>query len=288
MGLVEISPCSLPSHSSIASTAVSRPPSLSLLLYFDFLTPGSAVWDLFMDFSLLQTDSRHIGLRDILALKKRWPYYAIMVVDPLIRFAWIFYAIFTYDTQHSTFVSFAVGLVEVIRRGMWACFRVENEHCANVSQYKASRDVPLPYHIEPLMDRVSSESSSPTFRTGAEPQFPQAREQQPQQPQLQTPVPTTAEGQLSGSSTAVTSTFGQGVLRRRDTSGWSVSKIMAEAHKQDFEKKRKPTPESTPEEPGNHLMSPSDDEDDEDSSVYDISEAEDLRRRGTNNTDSRV
>src|SRR5687767_7449108 len=115
-----------------------------------------------MDFSLMQAQSRYRGLRDILALKQRWAYYTIMVVDPILRFSWIFYAIFTHNTQHSTVMSFVVSLMEVARRGLWALFRVENEHCANVSQYKASRDVPLPYRIEPLMGRASA-NPSPTL-----------------------------------------------------------------------------------------------------------------------------
>lgn len=131
-------------------------PSFSSSHYQWNTDPIPAIWDLFMDFSLLQPQSRHWLLRDITALKKRWPYYFIMVTDPILRFAWIFYAIFTHDTQHSTIVSFLVALAEVSRRGMWTLFRVENEHCANVAQYKASRDVPLPYRIEPLVAPRSS------------------------------------------------------------------------------------------------------------------------------------
>lgn len=70
-----------------------------------------------------------------------------MVLDPTLRFNWIFYAIYTSDTQHSSVVSFVVSLSEVLRRGMWTLFRVENEHCTNVENAKASRDVPLPYKL---------------------------------------------------------------------------------------------------------------------------------------------
>ena len=239
-----------------------------------------------MDFSLLQTESRHIGLRDILALNRRWPYYAIMVVDPVIRFAWIFYAIFTHDTQHSTLVSFLVATIEVVRRGLWAIFRVENEHCANVSQYKASRDVPLPYRIEPLMDRASTDSSPAV-----------TLEQQQQQQQPPTPVtrvPTMPQqqqpeegGGITASSTAVASSFG--TLRRRTGgfSAWSLSKVLAEAHKQDFEKKRKPAQNGDVDEEGrvgDDFDDDDDDDDDEDdvdrTNTMDVNEAEALRRGG--------
>ncbi|KAL2266441.1 hypothetical protein VTJ83DRAFT_5793 [Remersonia thermophila] len=108
----------------------------------------SSVWDVFMDFALFQPNARTKFLRNITALRPVWIYYAIIVIDPVLRFSWIFYAIFTHNTQHSTLVSFLVALAEVVRRGLWAIFRVENEHCGNVANYKAARDTPLPYHLE--------------------------------------------------------------------------------------------------------------------------------------------
>ena len=120
-------------------------------LFITFATINAvycSIWDLFMDFSLLQANARRKLLREITAIQPVSTYYVIMVVDPLLRFTWIFYAIFTHDTQHSTIVSFMVAFAEVFRRGIWALLRVENEHCGNVAQYKASRDTPLPYAIE--------------------------------------------------------------------------------------------------------------------------------------------
>lgn len=224
-----------------------------------------SIWDLFMDFSLIQADSKHFALRDILALKKRWPYYTIMVVDPIIRFGWIFYAIFTHDRQHSTFVSFMVALMEVVRRGAWALFRVENEHCANVSQYKASRDVPLPYRIEPLMDRASAESS-PTF------------EERRQRDEEGTTI--------TGSSTAVASNAGGTMRNRHDTiSGRSFSKLLAEAHKQDFQKRKKTAAEEAQGEGGvgddadDDEDDDDDDDEDDEETAYEVGAAQESMRR---------
>ncbi|TFB03919.1 hypothetical protein CCMA1212_003879 [Trichoderma ghanense] len=217
-----------------------------LALFVTFSTINgiyTSIWDLFMDFSLLQPQSRHAALRDILALKYRWVYYVIMVVDPILRFSWIFYAIFTHDLQHSTIVSFLVSFSEVFRRGIWSLLRVENEHCANVAQYKASREVPLPYQIEPLLERASSESS-PTLAPQGEEERPEERQQPPR------PQPSEQQQQQqpgfydSGSSTAVAGPPSGGFRRRAEQIApritRSFSKILAEAHKQDFEKKRKP------------------------------------------------
>jgi xenotropic and polytropic retrovirus receptor 1 len=189
-----------------------------------------------MDFSLLQPNTRHRFLRDIRGLKQRWVYYAIMIVDPILRFGWIFYAIFTYSRQHSTITSFLVSLSEVIRRGMWALFRVENEHCGNVSQYKASRDVPLPYelHREPLIERTSTEDTSERSDEGL-----------PSEDAGQTSTATYGPGRPDTQPSAFSAVSAEesGLRRRRKSElagSMSIRGIMANAHRQDFEKKRRP------------------------------------------------
>ncbi|GAW12379.1 hypothetical protein ANO14919_017450 [Xylariales sp. No.14919] len=209
----------------------------NLALFITFSTINgvyTSIWDLFMDFSLLQPDARHPFLRDILGLKRRWLYYIIMVIDPILRFGWIFYAIFTHDAQHNTIVSFLVSLSEVVRRGMWALLRVENEHCGNVAQYKASRDVPLPYDLprEPLIDHASTEDvlerpnqESSNIDLGHT--LSQGQGRSDGQPSAYSPAPVDEAG-----------------LRKRRKSEGTVAKsirgIMATAHRQDFEKKRRP------------------------------------------------
>ncbi|KAM4056331.1 EXS family protein [Hirsutella rhossiliensis] len=226
----------------------------------------TSIWDLFMDFSLLQPHSRRFLLRDILALKRRWPYYCAMVADPVLRFVWIFYAVFTHNTQHSTFISFMVSLMEVFRRGLWSLFRVENEHCANVAQYKASRDVPLPYSIEPLMARAS-ETSSPVLQTEEQQQQQEELQQQQQQPEQQQspqqPQNKRPEAKHSN-STAVAHPLGS--LRRRayTTSAQTFSRMIAEAHRQDFEKRRKPPPATESSEATTEQEIVTDDDEDDD------------------------
>ncbi|KAK1761008.1 EXS family-domain-containing protein [Echria macrotheca] len=205
-----------------------------------------SVWDLFMDFSLLQAHARHPLLRPITALKQTWIYYVIGGIDPILRFSWIFYAIFTHNTQHSTVVSFCVAFAEVARRGMWTLLRVENEHCANVAQYKASRDTPLPYHLhdeessqdisripsvlddtQASPDSVAISMGTTRTRTQGSVRISTSGEARPSPPGLLQPE----DGR---------NTYGR---TRSDTIGKrSILQAMAEAHKQDFEK-RKPVEE---------------------------------------------
>lgn len=107
----------------------------------------SSIWDVLMDFSLVQPESRNYLLRDELGFPSKIPYYAIMVIDPILRFNWVFYAAYSRQIQQSAKISFIVALIEVIRRFLWVFFRVENEHCTNVSRFRASRDLTLPYQI---------------------------------------------------------------------------------------------------------------------------------------------
>ncbi len=119
-----------------------------------------STWDIAMDWSLGNPYAANRYLRDTLGYRRVWIYYAAMFLDPFLRFTWIFYSIFGHETQHSTLVSFIIALAEVGRRGMWAIFRVENEHCTNVGRFRASRDVPLPYSLE-ASPRESEESRRP-------------------------------------------------------------------------------------------------------------------------------
>ncbi|KAK3327609.1 SPX domain-containing protein [Cercophora scortea] len=276
---------------------------MTLSFFLTFATINAiycSIWDIFMDFSLLQSNSKHWLLRDIIALKSVWAYYAIMVVDPVLRFSWIFYAIFTHNTQHSTVVSFFVAFAEVMRRGMWTVIRVENEHCGNVAQYKASRDTPLPYHLEePETERSSLEVSggagpadgreSRTSATTTGAQVPGSGRTVP----IATAKPTaTAEGPLAEEAAGgPSSTFRR---RRSDTMGKkSILRVMAEAHKQDFEKKRLPLPGDSKtattaaeeeDEEDDELHSEDEDEDDETGSIQEermqVREAETLMKRG--------
>lgn len=120
-------------------------------LFIFFATINAAycsTWDIAMDWSLGNPYATYPFLRNTLGFHHAWIYYAAMVVDPILRFSWVFYAIFGNEFQHSTLMSFLIALAEVIRRGIWALFRVENEHCSNVGSFRASRDVPLPYPVE--------------------------------------------------------------------------------------------------------------------------------------------
>lgn len=231
----------------------------------------SSFWDVCMDFSLGNPWAKHPFLRDQLAYKKIWVYYLAMVVDVVLRQQWIMYAIFTEDLQHSAYLSFFVSLAEVIRRGMWSLFRVENEHCNNVGKFRASRDIPLPYDI-PESPEVANKTPSPVQRRQfqtlpseelAEPGTHQATGVDVEQ-HAATTSPSLRHRKAQAPSTPRTP--GMRALQR-------VGTVIAAAHAQDFEKRRRPEvegPEGADGKAGG--SSDEDDDDDDDDDVDDDDE----------------
>lgn len=105
------------------------------------------LWDICMDWSLMDPSAKHPFLRKNIGFKHTWPYYLAMFVDPIIRADWFFYIVYASQLQHSALLSFVLALAEVLRRFMWCFFRMENEHIGNVGANRAYRDLPLPYHL---------------------------------------------------------------------------------------------------------------------------------------------
>lgn len=195
---------------------------------------------------LLDFESKNFLLRDTLAFKKKWYYYAAMPLDVIGRFNWIFYAIFTHDVGHASVVSFFVSFSEICRRGMWAIFRVENEHCTNVNRSRAIRDVPLPYVIHESTEHLIDKS-------------PKAQEERRQGIRLDNelatagkPSPALTASPSQRTTTGIDIEHGGATpasLRRRPTFSADspvlrtlrrVGSTIQQAHAQDYERKKRP------------------------------------------------
>ncbi|KAK4346612.1 hypothetical protein RND71_032951 [Anisodus tanguticus] len=96
-------------------------------------------WDIVMDWGLLQRNSKNT-LGDKLLV----PYKIVYFV-----------AIASADTDfqelpflHKKAFVAIVACLEILLRGMWNFFRLENEHLNNVGKYRASKSVPLPFNYD--------------------------------------------------------------------------------------------------------------------------------------------
>ncbi|KAK3845434.1 MAG: EXS family-domain-containing protein [Linnemannia gamsii] len=114
-------------------------------------------WDVYMDWGLFRFGKTgggaygHPFLRQELVYSRTWVYYMAIVLDFLGRFSWT--ARLIPMNVNVMVLSFVLAFLEVLRRWQWNFFRLENEHLNNCGQFRAIKDIPLPFHI-----RVQGES----------------------------------------------------------------------------------------------------------------------------------
>nr|GEZ15226.1 phosphate transporter PHO1 homolog 10 isoform X1 [Tanacetum cinerariifolium] len=103
-------------------------------------------WDVVMDWGLLQRNSKNRFLRDKLSVSRRSVYFVVMVLDVILRLAWLQLVLkFNIRALKGTAISSLFSCLEIFRRGVWMFFRLENEHLNNVGKYRAFKSVPLPF-----------------------------------------------------------------------------------------------------------------------------------------------
>ncbi|EWC47467.1 hypothetical protein DRE_00435 [Drechslerella stenobrocha 248] len=219
----------------------------------------TSTWDLLMDWSLLNWYAPYRLLRTDLAFRRPLVYYLAMVIDPVIRFSWIFFVVFASYVQHSALLSFALSLAELGRRFVWCFFRMENEHCANVNKFRAYRDdVPLPYKITGLITpsraATTTNTSAASTPVALTPRFsPEAVRITDSEARVDEEIAAVAGssviqgGRRPGSSTAAISSGSAeaGIKPRTDsikdrTPLLRAYTLATTAHAQDFERKRQP------------------------------------------------
>ncbi|KAL4352517.1 hypothetical protein GQ457_06G042140 [Hibiscus cannabinus] len=139
-------------------------------------TMVSLYWDIVKDWGLLNRNSTNPWLRDKLAVPHKGVYYVAMVsirvthfesnefmslVSPttvlncVLRLAWMQQVLGnqTVPFLHKTALAAVVASLEIVRRGIWNFFRLENEHLNNVGKYRAFKSVPLPFHYNYNVDK---------------------------------------------------------------------------------------------------------------------------------------
>lgn len=109
----------------------------------------STYWDLVLDWGLLQKNSKNRWLRDKLLVPHKSVYYVAIVFNILLRFVWMQTVLnFQVSFLHRQTLVAVVAFLEILRRGVWNFFRLENEHLNNVGKYRAFKSVPLPFNYE--------------------------------------------------------------------------------------------------------------------------------------------
>ncbi|KAF8524324.1 EXS family-domain-containing protein [Hysterangium stoloniferum] len=104
----------------------------------------SVSWDLLVDWSFLQRHSAYRFLRsELIYSNNPFMYYFAIVTNIILRFTWVTYIpVGGLDPRVRTAI---MAALEMLRRFQWNFYRLENEHIGNTDQFRATREVPLPY-----------------------------------------------------------------------------------------------------------------------------------------------
>lgn len=103
-------------------------------------------WDFVMDWGFLNPESKNLWLRDQLILKNKSIYYVSMVLNLALRLAWAQSVMKLHlGRVESRLLDFSLASLEIIRRGHWNFYRLENEHLNNAGKFRAVKTVPLPF-----------------------------------------------------------------------------------------------------------------------------------------------
>ncbi|XP_042004851.1 phosphate transporter PHO1 homolog 9-like [Salvia splendens] len=90
----------------------------------------STYWDIVHDWGLLQRNTRNPWLREELLISNKAVYYGAIVVNMILRLVWMQSVLDFNETEflHRRAVVALVACLEILRRGIWNFFRLENEH----------------------------------------------------------------------------------------------------------------------------------------------------------------
>lgn len=124
-------------------------------------TVYSLLWDYIKDWGLLQfgKDVKYPLLRSKLTCPWYW-YYLAMVENLIIRFLWLIIFVmrsFLPEYMNNDAVLFITVFLNLFRRFVWNIFRLEMEHMYNIGEFRAVRDMPLPYDVNQDMDDMEAD-----------------------------------------------------------------------------------------------------------------------------------
>ncbi|KAF8015832.1 hypothetical protein BT93_H1392 [Corymbia citriodora subsp. variegata] len=103
-------------------------------------------WDFVRDWGVLNRRSKNPWLRDDLILKNKCIYFISIALNVVLRLAWVETVLrFHEGAVEARLQKLFLASLEVIRRGHWNFYRLENEHLNNVGTFRAVKTIPLPY-----------------------------------------------------------------------------------------------------------------------------------------------
>ncbi|XP_056161400.1 phosphate transporter PHO1 homolog 1-like [Syzygium oleosum] len=134
-----------------AKVAYEKEQSFGWLFLVVVISSGATIyqlyWDFVKDWGLLQMNSKNQWLRNELMLRRKFVYYLSMGLNLVLRLAWLQTVLhYSFENVDYRVTGLFLAALEVLRRGLWNFFRLENEHLNNAGKFRAVKTVPLPFH----------------------------------------------------------------------------------------------------------------------------------------------
>lgn len=125
--------------------------SLGWLILLVVISSGATIYQLYWDFAkdwgLLQMNSKNQWLRNELMLRQKSIYFLSMGLNLVLRLAWLQTVLhYSFGNVDYRVMGLFLAALEILRRGLWNFFRLENEHLNNAGNFRAVKTVPLPFH----------------------------------------------------------------------------------------------------------------------------------------------
>lgn len=118
-------------------------------------TVYSYAWDILKDWGLLERGPG-FPLRKKLRLPDKRLYYVAAILNFFMRLAWVSTISPAFFPVRADFWVAALSFVEIVRRGMWNFFRLENEHLNNCGKFRALNILVVPHFEPPVLDKQES------------------------------------------------------------------------------------------------------------------------------------
>ncbi|KAG1684111.1 hypothetical protein DVH05_011855 [Phytophthora capsici] len=123
------------------------------------------IWDVTMDWGLGRPQFKFLG--DSQMFSRKWVYYAAIVADLFLRFAWTLTLIPPRGAARwlPLYLQPFTMVLELFRRTFWSFFRLENEHLRNTQGFRRVDFIPLHYdHGVGALDKEGEEVEQLDFR----------------------------------------------------------------------------------------------------------------------------
>ncbi|WZZ09974.1 hypothetical protein YC2023_095895 [Brassica napus] len=128
--------------------------NITAWIFSGVATLYATYWDIVIDWGLLQRGCKNSFLREKLLVPHKTVYYAAMVLNVLLRLVWLQTVLdLKFSFLHRETLVALLACLEIIRRGIWNFFRLENEHLNNVGKFRAFKSVPLPFNYQEDRDQ---------------------------------------------------------------------------------------------------------------------------------------